>query len=258
MCNPRRVIVTVCRDLAQEWEQEVTRVVALNTLAVGEARVEQPLDASIGAPTLAALEALLARGVDGWQRTEDGFRFPVQGGEVQYHPGTHCLEIIARLEEQVEVEVEVSNRVTGTTTGQFAEVGEGSYYDDGWGGNTEARARQKAQGEAEARINQALAARLQQETAAAVVAAGADLMQQATAEAQARLHQQTAATRQALATTAGARLGEVGVRARLAFHRLLAQAYRDALLLHARQRGAQLVSQQDNDDVYEVELSFQR
>lgn len=258
MCNPRRVIVTVCRDLAQEWEQEVTRVVALNALAVGEARIEQPLDASIGAPTLTALEALLADPKNGWERIEDGFRFLVQGGEVLYHPDARCLEIISRLEEHVTVAAEARARVSGTATGQLMEVAEGSYYDDGWGGHTEERARQNAQAEVDTRLNQAVAARIQQETAAAVGAAEAGLVQQATTEAQNRLRQQTAATRDALATSAAARLGEVGLRARLAFHRVLAMAYRDALLLHATQLGALTVHQRDDDDVFEIELSFQR
>src|SRR5438105_3473827 len=113
MCNPRRVTTTLTRDLAEAWQREVSRTVELRTRVTGEARIRQPLETSIGAPALRALQLALAAGDSGWRPVDEGYRFDVEGGYVVYLIDQRALEIVAVLEDEVEAQGKASEVLSG-------------------------------------------------------------------------------------------------------------------------------------------------
>ena len=63
MCDPRRVTVTATRQVQEAWEREVQRVAEFPGTLIGEARIRQPLDASLGGPAMMALHTALLNGL---------------------------------------------------------------------------------------------------------------------------------------------------------------------------------------------------
>src|SRR4051794_37798174 len=113
MCNPRRITVTATRELAEAWQQEVSRTVRVQGWVAGEARVRRPLAASLADPVLRALEDELATGADGWREVAEGYRLDLEGGYLLYHAEDRSLEIVARLEEDVAAEGTATETVGG-------------------------------------------------------------------------------------------------------------------------------------------------
>jgi hypothetical protein len=277
MCNPRRVEITATRQVAEAWQREVERVAEQAMTITGEARVRHALDASVAAPALAALEAALEAGMPGWQRVGEaseasdagdasdasdageasdagGYRCDVDGGYVLYLPGTRTLEIVAVVEGEVRGRGSARSRLEGRVEAAVEGSGESIYYDDGYGGRTQDVAEQEARQEADLGIARQVAARLDEAARTAEAAADAELRARAEEAARADLQARAAAHRQALDAHAAEHLQAVGARARQAFHRLLAVAYRDALLALARARGAQDIHCSDSGEVLEIEF----
>lgn len=254
MCNPRRVEVTATRQVAQAWEREVRRTASRSASVTGEARIRQALDASVGAPALHALERVLEHGFPGWSAHGDGYRHDVEGGYVVYSPEDRVLEIVATASGVVEGRGEAVERVEGRFEGEVQATGEGGYYDDGYGGRTEEWGREQARLAAEAQLGAATQARLREVTEAAEAERAGTVQGEAERAAAADLARRGDELRAALEIAAAARVSGVGVRARQAFHRLLARAYRDVLLALARRRGAEVVTCDDSGDVLEIEL----
>jgi hypothetical protein len=254
MCNPRRVEITATRQVAEAWEREVQRVAERSALVTGEARVQQPLDASVALPALDALEQALEAGMDGWHPVDHGFCCEVDGGAVIYRPEERILEIVARMSDQVQGQGTARVRLEGRVQAEFHQRASAFYYDDGYGGRTEDVAAREARQEAERGLDQLVAERLQGAASAAVVAAAPALDARADEAARADLDRRAASRRRELEAQAAERLHAVGVRARHAFHRVLAVAYRDALLALARARGAQQLRCDDAGDVLEIEF----
>jgi hypothetical protein len=256
MCNPRRVEVTATRELAEAWEHEVRRVATRSAHATGESRVREPLDGAIGAPVLGALAAVLS-GADGWERDGDTFRHALDGGYLAYHADTQELEIVATASGQVDVAVTSSVVLHGEVRERIEATGTGRYYDDNWGGVTEADARQAADRDAEAnlqarRLDVLRAARAEEEARR-----GADLDATVGAQADAELARRTAARTDELRAEAARCLTAVGIQGRNAFHAVLAQAYREAILAYARRRGADRISCSEDGGVLEIEFEMQ-
>jgi hypothetical protein len=261
MCNPRRVEITATRQVAEAWQREVERVAEQAMTITGEARVRHALDASVAAPALAALEAALEAGMPGWQRTGDAgddsdgsYRCDVDGGYVLYLPGTRTLEIVAVVEGEVRGRGSARSRLEGRVEAAVEGSGESIYYDDGYGGRTQDIAEQEARQEADLGIARQVAARLDEAARTAEAAADAELRARAEEAARADLQARAAMHRPALDAHAAEHLQAVGARARQAFHRLLAVAYRDALLALARARGAQDIHCSDSGEVLEIEF----
>lgn len=258
MCNPRRVEITATRQVAEAWQREVERVAEQAMTITGEARVRHALDASVAAPALAALEAALEAGMPGWQRTGDdsdsGYRCDVDGGYVIYLPETRTLEIVAVVEGEVRGRGSARSRLEGRVEAAVEGSGESIYYDDGYGGRTQDVAEQEARQEADLGIARQVAARLDEAARTAEEAADAEMRARAEEAARADLQARAAAHRPALDAHAAEHLQTVGARARQAFHRLLAVAYRDALLALARARGAQDIHCSDSGEVLEIEF----
>ncbi len=259
MCNPRRVEVTATRQVREAWEREVERAAEVTGIFSGEARVCQALDASVGAPALMALQNLLASGFEGWEELEDGsFRHEVEGGHVVYRPDDRSLEIVAVVTEELRETGIVHERLSGVVEEQIEARAEGQYYDDGWGGKTEERARQEAQEAADANIDASLRESLVEAAELAEKEQDGGLRRRAEQVAGQRLEQRGSERQAELSRCAREQLQEVGVRARQAFHHLLAHAYRDALTAMARRRGVSndAISTRESEEYLEIEFQL--
>jgi hypothetical protein len=256
VCNPRRVQVHATRRLAEAWDQEVRRQVTLHGQAVGRAAVREQLAGTVGRPVLASLERVLEQ-ADGWYEADGGYRHDADGGYVIYHPDTMELEIVAELSSEVQGAGEASTEVRGTVDDVLDVEGTGRYYDDGWGGFTEERARTAAEADAQRALQQAAADRIAE--ARSLADAGADAEVQAAAEGQAReaLAASIAAREEQLRLGAADRLTTVGVQARALFNVALAQGYRDAIVAYAHSRHAEGLQMTRNGDVLTIQFEME-
>jgi FtsH ternary system domain X2 len=258
MCNPRRVTTTLTRDLAEAWQREVSRTVELRARVAGEARVRQPLEASIGAPALRALQVALANEGSGWVPVEEGFRRDVEGGYVVYLIDEKALEIVAVMEDEIEVRGGASSILTGEVREQISGEGSAISYDDGWGGRTAARAEEESHQIAMQKLDETARRRVLQAQREAEEQQDPALRAKAEEAARAELERATRERELSLARQARQRLEAVGLRCRQAFHGALAQAYRDAFLAYARNHGAQNISCHEEGDTLEIEFHVQR
>jgi hypothetical protein len=257
MCNPRRIRVRATRELAEAWEQEVRRQVTRRGEATAEARVREPLESTIGRPTVAALIAVLGR-TDGWQEDPDGvFRHELAGGEIAFYPDTRELEIVARESAEVRSVGEAVRVVRAEAVGTIEAEGVGTYYDDGWGGITEADAQRMAEQDLERSLAQAARARREQASQAAEAQVGDAAAQDAARRADTAFASASAARAEELRRQAAESLVAVGVEGRNLFHHALAEAYRDAILAYARARHADNIQCSDTDGVVEIEFELQ-
>jgi hypothetical protein len=254
MCNPRRVTITLTRELAEAWRREVSRSVQLRGRVAGEARVRQALGATLGVAARRALHAALEGQVDGWQEVEGGYRHDVEGGYLVYRPDEQALEIVATQEDEVAVEGTASETLTGEVGGTLTVEGQGTYFDDEYGGRTRQDAEQDAAAAAQRNLETETRRRLDQEQQAAEQAADVGLRQRAEAAGQQALRDATARRQAELERRAAERLEAVGHRCRQAFHQVLARAYRDAILAYARRQGAEVVHDREDDGVLEIEF----
>lgn len=258
MCNPRRVEIVATRQLQEAWEREVTRQVTLSSRVAGEARVCQPLDATLSQPVLRALEIVMAQPDSGWHSCEGGYRFEVEGGYALYLPEQGTLEIVARLEEEVEAGATVSEILRGEVETELSAKGKGTYYDDNYGGRTEAVAKREAEAAAQKQLDQEAGRHLAEVAEQAVAERACSIEAAAHQRAAEGLRQQEEKKRSQLVAQATDQLHTVGVRARHAFHQALACAYRDALLGFARLNQSGAIHCTEDDDVIEIEFNVQR
>lgn len=258
MCNPRRVRVRASRQLAQAWSHQVRRSVTRSGAVVGEARMREPLGATVGGPALAALESVLLD-IEGWEQDEeDGtFRYQLDGGLVVYYPDTHELEISASASAQVEVSGDAETTVGGELTGDVSAEGVGVYYDDGWGGITRADAERAAEADAERALDEAARTQEAQEAQLAEQRVGDAVTAEATAAADAALETATAARVEELRAEATRRLTAIGVQGRNVFNQALAHAYRNAILAYARSRGVEEIRETNRGGVVDIEFEMQ-
>jgi hypothetical protein len=257
MCNPRRIRVRGTRQLAEAWEQEVRRQVTRVQDVVAEARVRERLDSSIGAPTLAALAAVLRR-TEGWEQDEEGvFRHAVTGGYVAFDPQSRELEIVARQSAEVSAVGEAVATVRGELADTVAGEGEGTYYDDGYRGITQADAQRAAEQALDQSLSSAAARLRDQARRDADARAGEAVSAEASHRADAALASASSARAEQLRRQASASLTGVGIEGRNVFNVALAEAYRDAILAYARARRASNIQCTDRDGMVEIEFEMQ-
>lgn len=256
MCNPRRIRISATRRINEAWQREVARVCELSTIVAGEARVRDAIASTVGRPALIALEQALANGCEGWTAFEDGYRFDVEGGFAYYSIDTQELEIVAILQDEVCVAGEHRETLKGEVDTDVTVQGEGQYFSDGWGGRTKERAQREAKEDAERKLARAVeqsrreaADKAEQESIQAIAA-------QARQFAEEKLEAISRRRQAELADQARLRLEMVGIRARQAFNRVLAQAYRDAILAYARANGAGGIRCNEDGNVVELEFSI--
>lgn len=253
MCNPRRVQVTATREFAEEWRRAVSRQATVSGRVAGEARLRRPLG-HLGAPVLRALQLMLDRGVEGWEETESGYRYDLEGGSVLYDLDAEELEIVAHLEETVTVDGSAELELQGEVSEAVSTEQEGRYYDDGYGGRTEETARREAEQAAERSLDDAVRHRLTEAADEAEAAHDDEVRAAAQADAERRFQEAAARRRAALERAAQARLETLGVRGLRVFNGLLANAFGDAMLAYAQAQGATNISRTDNDGVLEIEF----
>jgi hypothetical protein len=256
MCNPRRIQVSVTRRLNEAWQREVSRNVSLAENVVGEARVRQSLDATLGTPAIMALEMALDADNSGWTSVENGYRFDVEGGYVIYLMEERALEIVASLSDVVEACGEATEVLEGTLEDDVCVEGEGKYYDDGWGGQTKDKAEKAAQKDAEKKLKQAAQDKIKEAQTHAESQAEQDVQNQARIAAEKNLQEKVLTRREQLAQRAQEHLETVGVRCRQAFHEVLAQGYKNAILAYARRNGAVDLHTQDEGGIVDISFSL--
>ncbi|HET9895623.1 MAG TPA: hypothetical protein VFQ44_11910 [Streptosporangiaceae bacterium] len=257
MCNPRRIRVRGTRQLAEAWDQEVRRQVTRVRDVVAEARVRERLDSSVGAPTLAALAAVLHR-TEGWEQDDEGvFRYALTGGYVAFDARSRELEIVARQSAEISAVGEAVTTVRGELADTVRGVGQGTYYDDGYRGITEADARRAAGQALDRSLSDAAATLRAQARADADERAGQGLLVEAERQADAALASASAARADELRRQAAASLTSVGIEGRNVFNLALAEAYRDAILAFARARRASNVQCTESGGVVEIEFEMQ-
>lgn len=256
MCEPRRIEITVTRQVREAWEREIERVAEASETVTGEARIVQPLDHSVGGSALMALRSALARGVPGWREVEGGYRHDLPGGSVLYDPEARTLEIVATLSETVTRSAAARDHLSGVVEHEVAVRHGADYYDDGWGGRTQERAEAEAREGAERAVTDALNQRIDEQALAAEREREAALAADAEAAARQAARQAAVQRQEALAMRAAEELRDVGARARLAFNRVLAGAYRDALLALAHRRGVADAAIHQRDDGDRLEIEF--
>jgi len=257
MCNPRRIRVRATRELAEAWEQEVRRQVTRQGSAVGEVRVREPLESSVGGPTLTALTAVLSR-TEGWAQDADGrFHHQVSGGHISFDPDNRELEIVARESADVTATGEAAATVHTQLSERLEAEAEGRYYSDGYGGRTRVVAEREAHRDAERSLSAAAERRRAEALAATDREAGEALRQQAEHDADSALAAAMAARSEELRAQAAASLTAIGIEGRNLFHQALAQAYQDAILAYARARHADNIRCADSGGVLEIEFDMQ-
>lgn len=256
MCNPRRIRVTATRQLNQAWEREVSRTVELQQQVIGEARVRQPLDATLGAPALRALESALAADDSGWREVEEGYRYDVEGGYVIYLVDEQALEIVATLQDEIQTLVEATRKLEGTVNTEISVEGEGRYYDDGWGGRTKTVAEREAQIAAQQELDNMSRVQIERAENEAEAEAARDIEAEARTQAENQLQQVARDRIAALSAQASQHLNTVGVRCRQAFHQVLARGYRDAILAYARRNGADNIQCNEDGNIMEIEFDL--
>nr|VFK60941.1 MAG: hypothetical protein BECKTUN1418D_GA0071000_11397 [Candidatus Kentron sp. TUN] len=259
MCNPRRIEVTATRQVRESWQREIRRVAEVSGTAHGEARIRQPLDASVGAPALMALQTLLATGFEGWAEQEDGsYRRSVEGGYAAYSPESRTLTIVATLSEEIRETGKAQETLSGDYEDRIEATGTGQFYDDGWGGYDEEHAHREAQRTAEVTLDEDVRRRFLDAADSAERERDAQLHAEAERNARQRLAARATERQVDLDARAREHLEDVGIRARQAFHHLLASAYRDALLSLARRRGvdSDRIITNESDEYLEIEFEL--
>jgi hypothetical protein len=254
MCNKRQVKIIATQQLSEAWQREVTRTVQLSGRVTGEARVQQPLDGTLGGPALQALETALSAEDSGWRQTPEGFRCDVEGGYVLYLVDERALEIVAVLEDSIQVSGEARRELTGTMNEAISVEAVGQYYDDGYGGWTKENAHRQAQIDADKKLQEAARARAVKVQEEAESKASGLVEAEARSKAEEQLRQEAEQRRMQLAAQAQNHLETVGVRCRQAFHQVLARAYRDSILAYARKNGAENIVCSDAGDTVEIEF----
>lgn len=258
MCNSRRIRITATRQIDEAWQREVSRTVELCGSVVGESRVRQPLDATLGGPALQALESALAADDSGWTEVDEGFRYDVQGGYVVYLVDERALEMVAVLEDIVQAEGQASTVLEGRLSETVSAQGVGKFYVDGWGGRTREKGEKDAKTDAQRKLDETARARVEQAGKEAESNVSGQVEAEARAQASEQLQEKAAQRQAELEEQARQHLETVGLRCRQAFNRVLGQAYRNSILAYAKRHGAENIQCSEDNDVVEIEFSVQR
>lgn len=262
MCNPRRVMIHLTQAIEEAWRTTVEQA----AMATGEVQelarltADIPLDAEMGERALQMLERILQgefAEYEPWERDSEG-NYRRDLGEVIliYQPGSRQLMVEAALAEQINAEVRATAEASGFTVGEVAAEAVGRYYEDGWGGRTEARARREAQAEAERKLTAAAEALHRQQHAAELEAAEAEAQAQAEAEAAAELERLQAETRQALRQRLQTILAEAEDRVYHTMNRLVGEAYRRTLIELVQENGGRVITDEQTGSVINLEVEL--
>ncbi len=262
MCHPRRVMIHLAQAIEEAWrttvEQTATAEGEVQELARLTANI--PLDAEMGDRALQMLERILQgefEEFEAWTRDDEG-NYCRDLGQVTliYRPGTHQLVVEAGLTEQIEAQVQATAKAGGFTVGEVAVEAIGRYYEDGWGGRTEARARQEAQTQAEQKLAEAAEALHRRQHAAEIEAATAQAQAQAETAAAEELARLQTEARQALRQRLQSTLAEAEERVYHTMNRLVGEAYRRTLIQMVQENGGRVLTDERTGSVINLELEL--
>jgi len=262
MCNPRRVMIQLNRAIEEAWRTTVEQTAQVQGEVEQLARltVDIPLGAEMGDLALQMLERILQgefAEFEPWERDSEG-NYRRDLGEVVliYRPGSRQLLVEARLTESIDAEARAAAEVSGFTVGEVAVEAVGGYYEDGWGGPTEERARAEAQADAERKLAEAIAALRRQQHAAELQDAEAQARQQAEQQAAAELARRQAEVRAALRQRLQGMMADAQERVRHTVNRLAGEAYRRALIHLVQENGGRVLSDERSGSVINLELEL--
>ncbi len=262
MCNPRRVMIHVARAIEEAWQTTVREAVTAEgeVTELTRLRAQIPLAEEMGDRALEMLEQLV-RGdfedYEGWDQTDDG-RYCRDLGAVTLilEPGTGQLEVEASLTEQLTAEAQATAEVSGFTVGQVAVEAVGHYYDDGWGGRTEERARRDAEAAAERQLAEATEALHRREHAEELARAEASARAVAAEQAEVELERLHAQTRQALRQRLQVVLADAEDRIHHTLNRLVGEAYRRTIIRMVHENGGTIITDQQTGSVMNLEVEL--
>lgn len=255
MCNPRRVVIELAEAVRQEWSRTVQARVTEQAQISAEATLETQVDlaAELGEVALEELRALLAEGFGGWQADGDEHTLALENGiGLRYHPGSGRLQVVARLSETVEAAASASGAASGVAEGSVTAQGVGRYYDDAWGGQTEARARAAAEREAQGRLAAERGRLVEEQQREAVEAARREAEVQARASAQAQLREERERRQAALEEHMEALLAESQEHVQSAIGALLGQTYRRAITRIVVESGGQVIEDRQQGAIIDL------
>lgn len=262
MCNPRRVTIHVTRNIHEAWQQAVEQTATATGEVAETARINTAirLDEEMGDLALQMFERTLAgefAGFEAWQRDEAG-RFHRRMDEVmlQYDPETHQLTVEAHLAESVTAEGRGIAEATGITTGEVGAAGEGGYFEDGWGGRTEERARAEAQQRAERLLNSEIEALHRRQHAGELAQAEAQARAEAEAHARAELARLQEERRQQLRERLQGILAQAEERVQHLMNRIVGESYRQALRQLVIENGGRVLADEQTGTVINMELEL--
>ncbi|MGB1251011.1 MAG: hypothetical protein ACPG8W_10385 [Candidatus Promineifilaceae bacterium] len=262
MCNPRRVMVHLRESIEQAWRTTIEESAEMQVEVRERARVaaDIPLDAEMGDLALQMMVRLMQGEFDdyaAWDQDADGnYRRELDAVTLIYVPGTRQLLIETSLVEQVSVAAQASAEASGFTIGDVATEAVGHYYDDGWGGRTETRARAEANRRAAERLQAAVEELHRQQNPDAFAAATAEARERAEAQAAEQLAAAQAETRAALREQMQNTLADAEDTIYRTMNHLVGEAYRRSLIEIARQSGGHIVTDERNGSIINLEVEI--
>ena len=262
MCNPRKVMIHLSRSIEESWRQTVeqTATATAELSETGRVTSRLRLDGEMGPMALEMLERVLAgefEGFEPWERDERGCFYRAVGPVTMiYDPDMAGLSVETRLTETVAAEGRADAEVLGFTTGEVAVEAVGSYFEDGWGGRTEARARENARQEAEKRLERALDELHREQNAAKLAAAETRARGDAEAAAQQNLDSLKKKARVAMRSRMQAILSSAEEQVYHIMNRAVGEAYRQTLLRAVRENGGRVRKDERTGSVVNLELEL--
>lgn len=257
MCNPRRVHVTSARELREDWQHRVTESVSATGRVVRAATVQHDVS-GFGGPVLAELPAVLAT-APGWRAAGACFEYRLgEDAHAVYDPAAQRLVVIAEESRDLTVYHTVEETISGTTLGEVSATGEGWYYDDEWGGRTEAKAREGAEAQAERDFAEKGRQKVEQDKAAAAANLQGAMRQKGQEEAAAAHARESELVGDELERAARRRVRILNQRAINALNRAGGLAARAVLVRFASENGARVDVDEEDDTVVRLEFTMER
>jgi hypothetical protein len=248
-------MVRLAQEVREEWSRTVEAQITEQTEVTAQATLETRIDLAdeLGDIALQELRALLAEGYGGWQADGAAFTLALDSGiTLRYTPDSGHLQVVARLSETLEAAASATGAAGGTVAGNVAVEGVGRYYDDGWGGRTEATARRDAERDAQQRLAQEQARLRAEQQRDALDAAHRQAETEARAAAQARLQEAAERRRAVLQDQLDALLRESEEQVQAAIGVLLGQTYRRALVRMVEENGGQILQDTEQGAIIDI------
>lgn len=262
MCNPRRVRCRAARKIAEAWRAEIEQAATARGDVTAEARLVQPIADLLPPPALRAFEQAMQASAE-WEWTDGEYRQAVPGGHTAYRPDLGELEIVVQLSTEIEATATATVVKEGEVTDEVEAEATGSYYSDGYAGQTKEKAQRRAQAAADAKAEKEAAQRQEWLKAQAEETARYQLKEQtkeaaeqARRSAERQLTEQAVVAQQDLDAQASKRLDEVQDEALRGVFALVAAGYSAALQQYALANGENLQVSED-DGVIEIQFEME-